>query len=82
MCGQFSRALKLFIQCGDTKIDDAISVVGKSQSEALIHQLIDFLIGEKDGVPKDPNYIYRLHMVNVFHSESVILLLITSSSRH
>ena len=37
-------------------------MVGKSQSEALTHQLIDFLVGEKDGVPKDPNYIYRLYM--------------------
>jgi len=49
MCGQYPRALKLFIQCGDRRIDDAIAVVGKSQSESLIHQLIDFLVGEKDG---------------------------------
>jgi WD repeat-containing protein 19 len=36
--------------------------VGKSQSDGLAHQLIDFLVGEKDGMPKDPNYIYRLYM--------------------
>ncbi len=24
--------------------------------------MIDFLVGEKDGVPKDPNYIYRLYL--------------------
>jgi WD repeat-containing protein 19 len=62
MCGQYSRALKLFIQCGDREIDAAIDVVGKSQNETLTSQLIDFLVGEKDGVPKDPNYIYRLYM--------------------
>ena len=28
----------------------------------LTHMLIDFLMGETDGVPKDPNYIYRLYM--------------------
>ena len=28
----------------------------------LTHQLIDFLMGETDGVPKDPNYIFRLYM--------------------
>ena len=28
----------------------------------LTHLLIDFLMGETDGVPKDPNYIYRLYM--------------------
>jgi WD repeat-containing protein 19 len=62
MCGQYSRALKLFIQCGDREINSAIDVVGKSQNEGLTHQLIDFLVGDKDGVPKDPNYIYRLYM--------------------
>lgn len=59
---QYQRALKLFIQCGDREIDAAIDVVGKSQNEHLTHQLIDFLVGEKDGIPKDPNYIYRLYM--------------------
>ena len=62
MCSQYQRALKLFIQCGDREIDAAIEVVGKSQNEHLTHQLIDFLVGEKDGIPKDPNYIYRLYM--------------------
>ncbi len=62
MCQQYSRALKLFIQCGDREIDTAIEVIGKSQDEALTHELIDFLVGEKDGVPKNPNYIYRLYM--------------------
>ena len=62
LCGQYSRALKLFIQCGDKEIDAAIEVVGRSQNENLTHQLIDFLVGEKDGVPKDQNYIYRLYL--------------------
>lgn len=62
MSGQYPRALKLYLQCGDKEIDGAIEVVGKSQNEALTHQLIDFLVGEKDGIPKDPNYIYRLYM--------------------
>ncbi len=50
------------MQCGDREVDAAIEVVGKSQNEALTHQLIDFLMGEKDGIPKDPNYIYRLYL--------------------
>eukprot|EP00981_Chlorochromonas_danica_P005014 scaffold1001_cov188-Ochromonas_danica.AAC.3 len=62
LCGQYQRALRLFLQCGDREIDAAIEVVGKSQNEALTHQLIDFLVGEKDGIPKDPNYIYRLYL--------------------
>ena len=39
MCGQYSKSLKLFIQCGDREIDAAIEVVGKSQDEALTHQV-------------------------------------------
>jgi WD repeat-containing protein 19 len=62
LCGMYSRALRLFLQCGDKEIDAAIEVVGKSGNESLTHQLIDFLVGEKDGVPKDPNYIYRLYL--------------------
>lgn len=62
MCGQYPKALKFFMQCGDREIDAAIDVVGKAQNESLTHTLIDFLVGEKDGMPKDPNYIYRLYM--------------------
>lgn len=40
----------------------AILVVGKARTDALTHTLIDFLMGETDGVPKDPNYIFRLYM--------------------
>eukprot|EP01038_Epipyxis_sp_PR26KG_P006561 gene6561-9018_t len=61
-CGQYKRALELFMKCGDREINSAIEVVGKSQNESLTHQLIDFLMGEKDGVPKDSSYIYRLYL--------------------
>lgn len=70
MCGHYSRALKLFIQCGDREIDSAIEVVGKSQNDSLIHQLLDFLAGEKDGIPKDSSYIYRLHMALKRYSDA------------
>lgn len=62
LCGQYARALKLFMQCADREIDAAIDVVGKSQNESLTGELIDFLVGDKDGVPKNPSYIYRLYM--------------------
>ena len=62
VCGQYHKALKLFLQCGETEMDKAIDVVGKARSDMLTHTLIDFLMGEADGVPKDPNYIFRLYM--------------------
>jgi len=55
LCGQYTKALRLFLQCGDREIDAAIDAVGRSpekERDRLAHQLIDFLVGEKDGIPK------------------------------
>ena len=59
MCAQYHKALKLFLNCGEREMDKAIDVVGKARSDMLTHTLIDFLMGETDGVPKDPNFIFR-----------------------
>jgi WD repeat-containing protein 19 len=60
--GKYHQALKLFLKCGEDEIEKAIEVVGKAKSQILTHTLIDYLMGEEDGVPKDPNYIFRLYM--------------------
>jgi len=62
LCKENTKALRLFLQCGERAVDQAIEVVGRARSDMLTHQLIDFLMGETDGVPKDPNYIFRLYM--------------------
>ena len=62
LCGQYGRALKLFLQCGEAEVDRAIEVVGRARQDALTHTLIDFLMGETDGVPKEPVHIYRLYL--------------------
>lgn len=61
-CKDYSKALRHFLQCGERAVDQAIEVVGRARSDILTHTLIDFLMGETDGVPKDPNYIFRLYM--------------------
>merc|ERR1711920_1008560 len=58
---EYPMALKLYLKVGEKEIDKAIEVVGKARSDALTHTLIDYLMGESDNVPKDPNYAYRLH---------------------
>jgi hypothetical protein len=40
----------------------ALAVVGRAQSDVLTNQLVDYLMGETDGVAKDHNYLFRLHM--------------------
>jgi len=61
-CDQFQQALKLYLRCGATEIDHAINVVGRANNDMLTNQLVDFLMGETDGIQKDHNYLFRLHM--------------------
>jgi len=61
LCEEYAMALKLYLRCGEKEIDAAIEVVGKARNDTLTHTLIDYLMGETDNVPKDPNYVYRLH---------------------
>merc|ERR1719482_1967807 len=61
LCEEYAMALRLYLKVGEKEVDNAIEVVGKARSDALTHTLIDYLMGESDNVPKDPNYVYRLH---------------------
>eukprot|EP01029_Cantina_marsupialis_P026834 TRINITY_DN7306_c0_g1_i3.p1 TRINITY_DN7306_c0_g1~~TRINITY_DN7306_c0_g1_i3.p1 ORF type:complete len:1019 (-),score=347.17 TRINITY_DN7306_c0_g1_i3:302-3358(-) len=61
-CQQYQKALKLYLQCGESHVSKAIDVVGLARSDQLTHILIDFLMGDPDGVPKDPKHIFRLYM--------------------
>ncbi|XP_028834024.1 WD repeat-containing protein 19 isoform X2 [Denticeps clupeoides] len=66
MCGQYSRALKHFLKCPNSEdslaIEMAIEAVGKANDEVLTNQLIDYLMGESDGMPKDAKFLFRLYM--------------------
>jgi len=62
ICGQYSKALNYFLMCGEEKMTEAIDVVGKARSTVMTNTLIDFLMGDTDGVPKDPHYIFQLYM--------------------
>jgi WD repeat-containing protein 19 len=70
-CDQYGKALRLFLQCGGEEINAAIDVVGEARSEVLTNTLIDFLMGESDGVPKDPQFIFRLYMALGKYPEAV-----------
>lgn len=58
---EYPMALKLYLKVGEKEIDRAIEVVGKARNDALTHTLIDYLMGDSDNLPKDPNFVYRLH---------------------
>jgi WD repeat-containing protein 19 len=55
MTGNYTKALSLFLKAAqsDTEaIEFAISIVGQAKNDHLTHELIHFLMGETDGVPK------------------------------
>ncbi|KAI1887644.1 hypothetical protein AGOR_G00192430 [Albula goreensis] len=73
-CNQYSRALKHFLKCPNTDdnlaIEMAIETVGQAKDEALTNQLIDYLMGESDGMPKDAKYLFRLYMALKHYREA------------
>ena len=50
------KALKHLIRCPNVEdgaaLDMAIETVGRAQDESLSRMLIDYLLGENDGIPK------------------------------
>lgn len=57
----YQKALKLFISEGETCILEMIEMVAKVKIEALTHELVDYLMGETDGVPKEPQWTFKLY---------------------
>ena len=61
------KAMPLAIQCA---VD--------SNDPTLVKKLTDYLLGESDGVPKDPNYIFRLYVEMHMYSEAAKTAMILS----
>eukprot|EP00039_Didymoeca_costata_P030876 m.31858 g.31858 ORF g.31858 m.31858 type:complete len:1357 (-) comp8355_c0_seq1:4546-8616(-) len=62
--GQFGQALDLLLQCDDPNsehIEVAIDVIGSAREEKLTHKLINYIMGESDGNPKDAKYLFKLY---------------------
>lgn len=65
--GDHVRSLRFYILDGtDSGIEGAINVLKKNMDkpefEMMAHELQDYLTGETDGKPKDPQHMYRLQM--------------------
>lgn len=66
---EYSKALKHLLKASSFNHNDessalslAIDCVATANDERLVNQLIQFLLGENDGVPKDPKLLFRLYM--------------------
>lgn len=70
LAGQYKKGVKYLLQSGKASKNEeeneairlAIDAVSKAKDEQITRQLIDYLIGETDGVPKDFKYLFRLYM--------------------
>ncbi|XP_012720994.2 WD repeat-containing protein 19 [Fundulus heteroclitus] len=73
-CGQYGRALNHFLKCPETEdnqaIELAIETVRQAKDSALTNQLIEYLLGESDGMPMDGKYLFRLYMALQRYSEA------------
>jgi WD repeat-containing protein 19 len=73
---EYSKAMKHLLKAAKSNskeneaITAAIDVVASSKDEALSAQLIEFLLGESDGLPKDPKYLFRLYMARKQYREA------------
>lgn len=65
---EYQKALKLLLKASTFGNDEhqalslAIDCVASSNDDRLAAQLIEFLLGETDGAPKDPKMLFRLYM--------------------
>ncbi|EPY29840.1 WDcontaining protein 19 [Angomonas deanei] len=61
--GDFPTALDRYLEAGQPEdIEKAVEVVGLARNDALTSKPIDYLMGETDGEPKEPSYIFKLYM--------------------
>ena len=61
--GNLQKALQLFMHAGEDSYSAAIKMAARAKSDVIFMQLYDFFMGEMDGIPKDPKFIYELNLV-------------------
>jgi len=68
LAGQTQKGVKLLIQSASFNRNEeealkmAIDSVSKVKDDQVVRYLIDYLIGEVDGIPKDFKYLFKLYM--------------------
>ncbi|KAL1509542.1 hypothetical protein ABEB36_004257 [Hypothenemus hampei] len=73
---EYHRAMKQLLNAAKSNskekeaVTTAIDVVASSGDESLAQILIEFLLGDSDGIPKDPKYLFRLYMARKQYKEA------------
>lgn len=81
----YQKAMKHLLRASKSNADEnealtvAIDVVASSGDEILGKQLVEYLLGELDGIPKDPKYLFRLYMARKQFTEAAKTAVIIAS---
>lgn len=57
----------------------AVDCAASSNDDRIANQLIEFLLGERDGSPKDPKYLFGLYMARKQFKEAAKTAVIISN---
>ncbi|KAJ2938867.1 hypothetical protein O0L34_g18496 [Tuta absoluta] len=66
--GEYSKALMHLLKAGGSEEEEneaigiAIDAAAASDDDRLTRRLIEFLLGETDGTPREPRHLFRLYM--------------------
>ena len=79
-CENYNKALKYYIEEGERCIPDMIEMVGRVKIDPLTHELVDYLMGEKDGIPKEPQHTFKLYRA-IGNTKQAIKIAITIANQ-
>lgn len=79
-CENYNKALKYFIEEGEKCIPEMIEMVGRVKIDSLTHELVDYLMGEKDGIPKEPQHTFKLYRA-IGNTKQAIKIAITIANQ-
>lgn len=79
------QALKYLLKASTFSVDESVALslavdcAASSNDDRIANQLIEFLLGEHDGSPKDPKYLFGLYMARKQFKEAAKTAVVISN---
>ncbi|KAI6201750.1 WD repeat-containing protein 19 [Aphelenchoides besseyi] len=79
----YDTAINHLLQAGDNDaaILNAIEFTAQSSSSILVDKLVHFLMGESDGIPKDPKYLFQMYTRMGMHAKAAKIAMIIAQEQ-
>ncbi|XP_060800859.1 WD repeat-containing protein 19 isoform X1 [Amyelois transitella] len=84
--GEYNKAMSHLLKTGGSEEEEnegisiAIDAAAASDDERLTRRLIEFLLGETDGTPREPRHLFRLYMAKRQFAEAAKTAVIISGA--